>query len=1194
MSIKRLVITISATMLLCSAAFSTLVYLMYNNQESLLSSYENRYQSYLLADELRQSSDDLTRFARTYALTGDLRYEKYYFDILAIRNGKKPRPELYERIYWDLVADKDIRPRGNGKTEALKLRMKKAGFTTQELEKLRLAEKNSNALVHTETIAMNAVKGLYLDEQGVYSRQATPDWEMASRILHDSVYHHEKASIMQPVDEFFALIDQRTQASVDTLTNQGSQMFNLLTAMAVSLPLLSIVLAWALVRLVLKPLGGEPAVMNHIANSISKGELDLNFSEKDGGSGVYNSLRLMALNLKQNLQENQKREWLQEGMVTIGDALRKEQSLMVVAESLLTELSHYTDAQVSVFYYWQEGSEYSGEGTLERVASFGHLGDSARNASYRLGQGLGGQAAKEGKLVIIEQIPENYLDENHMIIGSAIGAVKPCNIALVPISYHGKLLGLIELGFLQPVSDVKRQLMENLRESIGITIQNVIGRGHLNQALMESRDLSEELQTQQEELRVTNETLQTKSQALEQQKIHLEVSQKEIEIKADQLEKTSQYKSEFLANMSHELRTPLNSLLILSQLLADNGDGNLTEEQVEFAQVIKESGSNLLILINDILDLSKVEAGQMLVNEDNINTQDLARNINMRFQHMAQDKGILFSIEIAHDVPQSFISDSVRLEQILNNLISNALKFTAEGAVSVYLKRESGSHRDSRLCFDVRDSGIGVAADKLEVIFHAFKQVDGSTSREFGGTGLGLSISQELAGLLGGSIEVESEPGSGSRFSLFIPERQVKIGKMDESPRFERVVDPGVRLAKPRKEARDDIEKLDASKPLFLIIEDDANFAGILYDCCHQHGYQAIIAYDGETGIELANQYQVAGIILDYMLPGIDGSQVLTQLKSSDVTAPIPVHIMSALDNLTNMKGCGAIGQSVKPVSRDQIADVLNQMLQYGGDKQVRMLVVEDDAAGSLILQKKLQIDNVKLDFVQTGEAALQELRSREYSTMVLDLGLPDMTGFEVLQTLVTEKNTTMPQVIVHTARDLSDDEYLELNQYTSSIVIKSINSIDRLLEQAQLFVNQTGNQQTPLVKEETAGAHLKGHKILLVDDDMRNTFALAKVLRSQDMKVQVAPGGQQALDILDQHPDTELVLMDIMMPGMNGYQAIGHIRNQPRFGKLPVIALTANAMKEDRKKCIDAGASDYLTKPVDLDQLKNTLVAWL
>ena len=736
--------------------------------------------------------------------------------------------------------------------------------------------------------------------------------------------------------------------------------------------------------------------------------------------------------------------------------------------------------------------------------------------------------------------------------------------------------------------------------------EQVEQREKVNQANMELQASTEELASQQEELRQTNETLNTKTKELELQKKDLQVSQHELEHKAQELTESSRYKSEFLANMSHELRTPLNSLLILSKLLAENDEGNLSVDEVESAQVIQESGNNLLSMINDILDLSKVEAGHMKIHADAVDLAELQLFLNNRFKHMAEAKGVDFSIDVHADMPESIISDYSKLGQILTNLIGNALKFTEHGSVTLTITPTEANEilpgSDKLIAFTVTDTGIGIPEQNQQSIFHAFQQADGSSSRKYGGTGLGLSIALSFARLLSGNIQFTSEIGKGSQFSLYLPEilpsdDQLVADSSLSVTAQQSTEKTSIALKSTPPPFEDDRDRLDPEKLLFLLIEDDASFAKVIMDICHQQEAQILLAPDGETGLNLAQSYEITGIILDFMLPGLDGSDVLAALQSDQATSKIPVHMISAIDDLMDMHQLGAIGQIVKPVSNAQIKTILAELRAAHELTEVSLLIVEDDEAGAMALQKLLVKESVVVTRVNSGIQAIASIKNQQFSAIILDLGLPDMTGFELLKKLAEDEHLVLPPVIVYTGKELSDEEHLQLQHLTKTVVIKSARSPERLLDEVCLFIDHIDNSDTARLDAITQHADsikLKGKSVLLVDDDMRNTFALAKVLRKKELTVHIAPSGEAALKILHEQSDIELVLMDIMMPEMDGYETIKRIRSQQQFKELPIIALTANAMTGDKEKCLKAGANDYLAKPVDIDKLMIQMQIWL
>ncbi|EPJ47311.1 MAG: hypothetical protein OFPII_13820 [Osedax symbiont Rs1] len=1045
-------------MILFCILLASLIFRLEVNQQKLQQSHINRYQSYLLADELRQSSDDLTRFARSYAVSGEPRFKQYYMDVLAIRNGEKARPLQYHRIYWDLLIGDEIKPRANGSPKPLLSLMMEAGFSEPELQMLEISKRNSDSLVLTELKAMNMLQEPHIEVNQPLDTAAIANHKVVLDDLFSVHYHQLKAQIMRPVDEFFDLLDSRTQSQVAGFTKIDSDIVNQLIALTIFLIIFSILLCLALFKFVLRPLGGEPAVMNQIALSIATGKLDIPFN--DNAIGVYKSLKEMTLNLKQHSTERENRAWLQEGQVSIDQVLRKERKEAKISQLVLTTLARYIGASVGSLYVWRENISDNGEGALISSAVFAHTHNPDQPSHYKLHEGLVGQAAAELQQIIVQRIPSGY-----MRIHSATGEHQPVQIVLIPFSYMGRLRGVIELAFMQTITPLQTKLLESLRESIGITFENISARNNLHDALEEAQNLSEELQTQQEELRVSNESLRSKSKDLEQQQETLLLSKIELENKATQLEQSNQYKSEFLANMSHELRTPLNSLLILARSLQSNPSGNLSVEEVYSAQVIQDAGHHLLELINHILDSSKIEAGHMQVHYEQVDLRLLKKLFIDLIKPLAEEQLTSFKFEIATQVPQFINSDKLRLEQILINLISNAIKFTKQGQVTVSLNLDQ---QQQNILFCVADTGIGIAAELHQHIFQAFQQADGSMTRKYGGTGLGLSISKDLALLLGGDIELTSIPGQGSTFTLSLPlqARQQELASIPEK--------------------------------------------GLL---------------DREN----------------------------TPFKSTEIS------------------------------TADQDSK--------------HILVVEDDLGGSIALQTLLKFDEVQVQFVTSGEAALQALESGCYLAVILDLNLPDISGFEVLETLASTHRAAQPEFIVYTARALSDDELIQLNQYTDKIIVKSSHSDERLLEEIHELIlekSQANATPNPLIESDEAidTTQLQGKTVLLVDDDMRNTYSLAKILREGGLKVEIATSGAQGLTALDKNPEIDLVIMDMMMPGMDGYETTVKIREQATFKNLPIIVLTASALSGDRVKLQRAGANDFLSKPIDMKLLYESLIA--
>ena len=904
------------------------------------------------------------------------------------------------------------------------------------------------------------------------------------------------------------------------------------------------------------------------AGTIAEGNYESNIEVKGSKDVLGNALYNMTQNLRKALQETLSREWLQSGQAKISDILREDDSIEILAQKVLQEVVKQTNAKIGAAYMYDEA-----KGTLEQVSSYALAFSKKNKRSFMLGEGLVGQAGKEGEFLTLDDIPEGYLD-----IESGLGEGKPTHILIVPFSYKGNLRGVIELAYINVVSEDAKVYLESLREKLGIACENLLSKERLAIALEESQTVSETLQAQEEELRVSNEKLIEQSSELLRQKENLEESKNNLEIKAKELLDASRYKSEFLANMSHELRTPLNSLLILSRSLAGNADKNLSDEEVESAVIIQESGEHLLSLINNILDISKVEAGQMNVNLESIEISGFVKILQKRFSHMAEEKNITFNINTDAACPESFVSDSVKVEQIVTNLIANAIKFTHKGSVEVSVKL-----LDEVLSIAVCDTGIGIAETKRKYIFEAFKQEDGSTTRNYGGTGLGLAIAANFADLLDGDITVDSKTGEGSTFTLLLPYIKSKTSDMKKVQ---------TRISKPLS-FEDDRANIDADKNLFLIIEDDENFAKIIYDYCKERGDLAIVANDGESGIKMAQNFKPTGIMLDYMLPGINGIDVLSILKTDQNTRAIPIHVMSAVENLCDMKQYGAAGQLQKPINKVQIQEMINTLSDGIQDKDLYLLVFKTEEESSNNLEEILSYEGVKSFVCKNESQIIYELSKGIYSGMIIDFDNQALDSLQVLEKITSLDTLSIPHIIIHSKNELSEEENKQLQKYTSDIIIESSRSAERLLDEIKLFIHQSTKKhaKSAIIEKEI---NLKGRTVLLVDDDMRNIYSLAKILRQKKMTVYVASNAEDALKELDAHNDVEMILTDIMMPEMDGYELIKEIRKQERFKDIPIAALTANAMKGDKEKCLEAGANDYVSKPIDVDALFVMMKMWL
>jgi signal transduction histidine kinase/CheY-like chemotaxis protein/CHASE3 domain sensor protein len=922
-------------------------------------------------------------------------------------------------------------------------------------------------------------------------------------------------------------------------------------------------------------------------------------------------------------------EWLQSGQVGLAAAIGGDPTLERLGERSLRYLAEYLDAHA--------GAVYAADGgVFRRVATYG-VPEGGAPEQLLPGDGLLGQAVKDGRAFVVRDVPPGYL-----AVGSALGRGAPRHLVVAPLTADGAVNGVLELGFVHPIPELTSDLLGRVTELTGITVRSANYRVHLQKLLEETQRQAEELQAQQEELRVTNEELEEQGRALKESQVRLEEQQAELEetnasleeqtryleaerdevsrakaalqVQAGELERASQYKSDFLANMSHELRTPLNSSLILAKLLADNPAGNLTDEQVRYAETIRAAGNDLLALINDILDLSKIEAGHMEVRPEPVRLVQLADDLGRVFEPVAGQKQLAYTARVAPDCPEAIDTDRQRLEQILKNLISNALKFTAHGSVELVVERAGGG----RVAFAVRDTGIGIPEHQQRVVFEAFRQADGTTNRKYGGTGLGLSISRELVRLLGGELSLASEPGRGSTFTVTLPDvydparvrpRADRPAAPVPAPTQPAARPPAPTPAPPPVAVRtrrvaDDRETLTGDRRVLLVVEDDEPFARILYDLARELGFQCVVATTAEEAVAVAAQYRPSAVVLDVGLPDHSGLSVLDRLKHDARTRHVPVHVVSAGNHAESALALGAVGYMLKPVQREQLVEALGRLETRLEQRLRRVLIVEDDPVQLASLQALLGANDVEAVGAATAAGCLERLRAATFDCMVLDLSLPDASGYTLLETLSREDAYSFPPVIVYTGRELSADEEQRLRRYSKSIIIKGAKSPERLLDEVTLFLHQVVAELPPerqrmLEKARSRDAALEGRRILVAEDDVRNVFALTSILEPRGAVVQIARNGREAVDALarslgDPAARIDLVLMDVMMPEMDGLAATREIRRRDEWKKLPVIALTAKAMRDDQEQCLAAGANDYMAKPLDVEKLLSLVRVWM
>ncbi|MDD2853469.1 MAG: response regulator [Desulfuromonadaceae bacterium] len=905
--------------------------------------------------------------------------------------------------------------------------------------------------------------------------------------------------------------------------------------------------------------------------------------------------------LRRSRDTEQARDWLKTGLNELNLLMRGEQNTEEIAEKVLTFLAGYLGAGTGAFYRYDDKGQ-----TLELMATFAFSRRKNLSYRFRLGEELIGQASLEKKVICLSNIPPDYLQ-----IGSALGESVPQNIVAVPLVHNGLLVAALELGTFKPFSDTELDFLNQAMEGIAIGLGVAHSRQRINELLEQTQQQAEELRVQQEELQQSNEELEERAEMLNKQKLQIQTKNLEIEtasaevrLKATDLEKVSSYKSEFLANMSHELRTPLNSMLILSGLLMENKEQTLTERQREFAVTIHSAGVDLLNLINDILDLSKVEAGRLELLYEDALVSELCENIKELFGPQAEQKRLDFTIAVEEGVPATIRIDEQRTEQVLKNLLSNAVKFTETGAVLFTISAADGTANplsEPAIAFSVKDTGIGIEKEKHELIFQAFQQVDGSTSRKFGGTGLGLSISMQLARRMGGCITLESERGEGSTFTLYLPlagssgdDQALAPTMSKQMPDGSDALQWGTVPALP-----DDRGTLVKGDKSILIIEDDLNFARTLMGMVREKGFNCIVAGDGHGGIHLADRYAPSAIILDVMLPGMDGWSVMRCLKDNPATRHIPVHFITCLNERQKGMAMGAVGFFTKPVTPDQLEELFNTIEKNVAKSLRRLLVIEDNRVEAESMTSLLQERNLEISVANSGAEAINILGREQMDCIVLDMGLPDMSGFDLLEHIHRSEQLRSLPVIIHTGTDLSHEEEVKLQHYAKSIIIKGAKGPERLLNEVALFLHQV-ERDLPREKQKMIRAALDkealldGKKVLLVDDDMRNIFSILSVLNDKNMVVIEAENGKEALTKLGEHPDVDVVLMDIMMPEMDGYEAIGAIRRDPRFRTLPIIAMTAKVMPGDQEKCLRAGANDYISKPIDIEKLLSLLRVWL
>jgi HAMP domain-containing protein/CheY-like chemotaxis protein/signal transduction histidine kinase len=950
-----------------------------------------------------------------------------------------------------------------------------------------------------------------------------------------------------------------------------------------------------------------------VATAVTKGDLTrlIQVDARGEVAELKDNINTMIDNLRLTTERNTEQDWLKTNLAKFTNMLQGQRDLGSVGRLLLSELAPLVDAHQGVIY--QVVSD-EGETGLRLLSAYADDGESSHPSRLRIGEGLVGQCAADRRTMLISDIPDNVVP-----IRSALLRSSPRNIIILPVLFEGQVKAVIELGAVGAFTTLQTTFLEQLTSSIGIVLNSIEATMQTEELLTQSQQLAAELQSQQSELQQTNEQLELKAQQVAERNVEverknqeLEQARRALEEKAAELALTSKYKSEFLANMSHELRTPLNSILILGQQLADNPEGNLSNRQVEFARTIHGAGTDLLNLISDILDLSKIESGTVSVEAEEIYFQNILDRVARPFQHEAENRGLAFDVKLDTALGRSIITDAKRLQQVLKNLLSNAFKFTEVGGVRLDVFAAEGGWTQTHpvlaqaatvVAFRVTDTGIGIAPEKQRIIFEAFQQADASTSRRYGGTGLGLAISRELATLLGGEIQLRSSPGEGSTFTLYLPITYMTgaTGRMQPAiqPSSLRPPERPLPLRPPVTErVPDDRDTVSPDDQVLLVVEDDPHYASVVAGLARDQGLKVLVAHTGSEALEMARSFKPTAISLDVFLPDMLGWTVLSRLKQEPSLRHIPVQMLTMDEDRQHGLARGAYNFISKPIVADELSDAISQVIDFSKPRTRRLLVVEDDPVEQMSIRELIAHPDVEIASAQTGAEALNALRNENWDCVVLDLKLPDMSGFEVLDQIVAEKLDRVP-VVVFTGRELSAEEDLHLHTVARSIVVKGVESPERLLDETSLFLhrvieNLPTEKQKMLERLHSSDEDLIGRSVLLVDDDARNIFALSSLLERRGMRVLTATTGREAIQIVNTTPELALVLMDIMMPEMDGYQTIQRIREEPAHRRLPIIALTAKAMKGDREKCLEAGASDYLAKPVNTEQLMAALRMWL
>jgi HAMP domain-containing protein/signal transduction histidine kinase/CheY-like chemotaxis protein len=961
--------------------------------------------------------------------------------------------------------------------------------------------------------------------------------------------------------------------------------------------------------------------ISEVASAVTKGDLTRTIGVEAKGEveALKDTINQMIANLKATTLRNQEQDWLKSNLAKFTQMLQGQKELNSVTKRILSELAQVVNAQHGLFYVMEQRENIL-DSKLKLIAAYAFKRRKDVSSEFAMGEGLVGQCALEKERILLTNVPSDYIQ-----IGSGLGEAKPVNILVLPVLFEGQLKAVIELASFDSFSQTHQDFLEGLTESIGIVLNTIETNSRTEDLLAQSQSLAGELKSQQEVLRKTNEELEDKAilmanqkEEVEQKNKEVEDARKSLEEKAQQLTITSKYKSEFLANMSHELRTPLNSLQILAHELIENKEGNLTNQQIQYAKTINSCGDDLIQLINDILDISKIESGYITVETMPVGFIDITRFVESTFRHISEAKHLKFNIEIDENIPDAIETDPHRLNQILKNLLSNAFKFTEKGGVQLKIYEAHGNWKirsneleiaEKVIAFEIKDSGIGISRDKQNIIFEAFQQAEGSTSRKYGGTGLGLSISRGLSDLLGGIIELESELGEGSKFTLFLPisispqfienkRMQEKANELDKQKQLSAIAEATGEVTFMVDEIGDDRSNITLDDKVLMMVEDDLRFAKIMLDKVHEYGIKLILVTKCNEVLDYLGQYTPTAISLDINMPDMNGWKVLDRLKNDLMYRHIPVYIISGEEDKNVGLKRGARNCLQKPLKENALKNLFEDITYLSTKKVKDMLIIEENEQDSLAIKDLIKGDDVNIVTVKSSKEALSLMNENRFDCLVTDGALSDPSGLGLIKMLDSDSNISPTPVLIRHSKNLTKKEETQVKRFAKSVLSKEKYSLEQLADQTALYLHRPYKNMPELTRQaidyyRNSEDVLKGKKVLIVDDDVRNLFALTTALEKYKINILNAESGQEAIALLKKHKDMDIILMDIMMPEMDGYETMKQIRKDKTNEDMVIIAVTAKAMKGDRQKCIESGASDYITKPVNVEQLVTLMRVW-